>query len=49
MVFRSSVESEYRVMTQTVYEVLWVHQLLEEVGFNNLLSAKIWCDNQAAI
>lgn len=36
-------------MTQAVYEILWVLKLLEEVDFKNLLPAKLWCNNQAAI
>lgn len=34
-------------MAQVVCEVMWVQQLLEEVGFNMSLPAKLWC--QAAI
>lgn len=36
-------------MAQAICEVLWVCQLLEEVGFKNLSPAKLWSDNQAAI
>ena len=36
-------------MAQSVCEIMWVHQLLSEVGFKVSMSAKLWCDNQAAI
>ena len=34
VVSRSSAESEYRAMDQSVCEIMWVHQLLSEVGLN---------------
>ncbi|EOX99943.1 Cysteine-rich RLK (RECEPTOR-like protein kinase) 8 [Theobroma cacao] len=46
---RSSVESEYRAMAQTVCEVVWMYQLLSEVGLKSSLPAKLWCDNRAAL
>ncbi|XP_075074543.1 uncharacterized protein LOC142162130 [Nicotiana tabacum] len=49
IVSRSSAEVEYRAMAQSVCEVVWVHQLLSEVGFQTTLPAKLWCDNQAAL
>ena len=36
-------------MTQSICEIIWVHQLLSEVGFKVSMPAKLWCDNQAAI
>ena len=48
VVSRSSVESEYRVMTRSVCEIMWLHQLLMEVGIKTPVLAKLWCDNQAA-
>ena len=49
VVSRSSVESEYRAMTQSVCEIIWLHQLLMEVSIKTVVPAKLWCDNQAAL
>lgn len=49
MVSRFDAKSKYQAVAQAVCEVLWASQLLEEVGFKNLLPAKLWCDNQIAI
>ena len=35
-------------MTQSVCEIIWLHQLLMEVGIETLVLEKIWCDNQVA-
>ena len=45
----SSAESEYRAMTQSVCEIMWLHQLLMEVGIKTGVPAKLWCDNQTAL
>ena len=49
VVSRSSAESEYRAMAQTTCEIIWIHQLLCEVGMKCTMPAKLWCDNQAAL
>ena len=49
VVSRPSAESWYRAMTQSVCEIMWIHQLLMEVGIETSVQAKLWCDNQAAI
>ncbi|KAM7509738.1 hypothetical protein LguiB_008613 [Lonicera macranthoides] len=49
VVARSSAESEYRAMAQSVCEIMWICQLLNEVGIKTSVPAKLWCDNQAAI
>ncbi|KAL0534562.1 hypothetical protein IC582_028853 [Cucumis melo] len=49
VVSRSSVESEYKVMAQSVCEIVWIHQLLSEIGFSITVPTKLWCDNQAAL
>ena len=36
-------------MTQYVCEIMWIRQLLMEVGIEILVPAKLWCDNQAAM
>ena len=41
VVSRSSAESEYRVMTQSMSEIMWLHQLLMEVGIETLVPAKL--------
>ena len=48
-VSRSSAKSEYKAMTQSVCEIMWLHQLLTEVGIMTVVPAKLWCDNQAAL
>ncbi|XP_022152743.1 uncharacterized protein LOC111020391 [Momordica charantia] len=49
VVSRSSAESEYRAMAQSVCELVWIHQLLTELGFGITTPIKLWCDNQAAL
>ena len=36
-------------MTQFVYEIMWLHQLLMEVDIKTVVPTKVWCDNQAAL
>ena len=49
VVSRSSAESEYRAMAQSMCEIMWLHQLLMEVDIKTLVPAKLWCDNQVAL
>ena len=49
VVSRSSALSEYRVMTQFVCEIIWLHQLLMEVDIGTSVPEKFWCDNQVAL
>ena len=49
VVSRSSAESEYRAMTESVCEIIWIHQLLMELGIETSVPIKLWCDNQAAM
>lgn len=49
VVSRSSAESEYRAMAQSVCEIMWIYQLLTEVKLKITMPAKLWCDNQAAL
>ena len=46
---RSSAESEYRAVAQSASEIIWIYQLLDEVGLKTLVPAKLWCDNQVAL
>ena len=41
VVSRSSAESEYRAMAQSVCEIMWLHQLLMEVGIKTPVPAKL--------
>ena len=36
-------------MAQSACEIMWLHQLLMEVGIKTVVPAKLWCDNQAAL
>ena len=45
IVSRSSAKSKYRAMAQSVCEILWLHQLLMEVGIKTVVPAKLWYDN----
>ena len=45
----SSAKLEYRAMTQSVCEIMWIRQLLMEVGIETSILVKLWCDNQAAL
>ncbi|XP_071738734.1 uncharacterized mitochondrial protein AtMg00810-like [Rutidosis leptorrhynchoides] len=49
VVSRSSAESEYRAMAQTTCELIWVRNLLGEIGFAQSEPVDLWCDNKAAI
>ncbi|GAV63635.1 hypothetical protein CFOL_v3_07153, partial [Cephalotus follicularis] len=49
VVARSSAESKYRAMAHTTCELMWVKQLLTEMGFVDSSPMQLWCDNQAAI
>ena len=45
VVSRSSAESKYRAMTQSVSEIIWLHLLLMEVGIKIVVPTKLWRDN----
>ena len=49
VISRSGAESEYRAMAQSICEIMWLHQLLIEVGIETPVPAKLWCDNQVAL
>ena len=49
VVSRFSAKSEYRAMTQSVCEIIWLHQRLMEVGIEIQIPTKLWCDNQVAL
>jgi hypothetical protein len=47
-VARSSVETEYRAMASTASELIWIKQLLTDIGMSVSQPMKMYCDNQAA-
>ena len=49
VVSRSSAESEYRAMAQSVCKIIWIRQLLMEVSIKTSVPTKLWCDNQAVM
>ena len=49
VVSRSSVESEYRATTQFMCEIMWLRQLLMEVGIETPIPTKLWYDNLATL
>ncbi|KAL1187767.1 Retrovirus-related Pol polyprotein from transposon RE1 [Cardamine amara subsp. amara] len=46
---RSSAESEYRAMHDALQEIMWLRQLLQDLGFPHSAPVRLFCDNQAAI
>lgn len=48
-VSRSSTESEYRAMADTVSELLWMRELLGALGVDCSYPIPLHCDNQSAI
>ncbi|CAL8178291.1 unnamed protein product [Prunus armeniaca] len=49
VVFRSSVEVEYRGMAHGVCELLWLRRLLRDIGFGSKKPMDLYCDNKATI
>jgi hypothetical protein len=47
-VARFSAETEYRAMTSTASEVVWIKHLLHDMRIECDEAMKIYCDNQAA-
>lgn len=45
---RSSVESEYRGMSNASAELLWIQTVLSEIGIRNLPPPLLLCDNLSA-
>ena len=36
-------------MAQSICEIMWIRQLLMEVGIETSVHAKLWCDNQVVM
>ena len=45
----SSTEAEYRALTDTTYELLWLRWLLKDLGVSTSSATHLYCDNQNAI
>lgn len=48
-VSKSSLEAEYRAMSQAASEVIWFVRLLEELGVASMKPVTLHCNNQSAI
>ena len=46
---RSSTEAEYRSMASATCEIIWLANLLGEMGVKNLLPVVLHCDNNSAL
>jgi hypothetical protein len=44
-VSRSSTEAEYKAITNTTAEIIWIQTLLRELGVSSPPAASLWCDN----
>ncbi|PRQ29721.1 putative RNA-directed DNA polymerase [Rosa chinensis] len=49
VVVRSSAEAEYRGMAHGVCELLWLRNLLRDLGFKLKSTMQLYCDNKVAI
>ena len=49
MVALSSAEAEFRGMAKGICEMLWLRELLIEVGYPPIDAIRLFCDNKAAI
>ena len=49
VVARFSAEAEYRAMTLTTCELIWLKHLFQELRFEKDEQMKLICDNQAAL
>lgn len=49
VVARSTAEAEYRALAYTTCEVIWLKQLLRDLGMNLKDPTVLHCDNQAAL
>ena len=47
-VSRSSTEAEYKSMANTTAEMMWLEQLIGELGVSLKVKPRLWCDNLGA-
>jgi len=45
MILRSSAEFEYRALTDTISELVWIRDLLIELHFLPSTRMRLYCDN----
>ena len=45
----SSTEAEYRALTDTTYELLWLRWLLKHLDVSTSSATPLYCDNQSVI
>lgn len=48
-VSKSSVEAEYRAMAATCCEIIWLLEILNDLGVDHMKPALMYCDNKAAL
>nr|GEY08843.1 putative Gag-polypeptide of LTR copia-type [Tanacetum cinerariifolium] len=46
---RSSAEAEYRCLASTIYEVLWIINLVKDLDVEGMLLVPLYCDSSSAI
>ena len=49
VVARSNTEAEYRTLTATTTELIWLRWLLHDLGVGCFIATKLHCDNRSAI
>jgi len=49
IVARSSAEAEYRAMTSTTCELIWLKHLLKKLHFGEVNQMTLICDNQTTL
>jgi hypothetical protein len=45
---RSSTEAEYKAITNTTAEIIWIQTLLRELGVPSPSTTSLWCNNLVA-
>jgi hypothetical protein len=48
IVFRSSIEAEYKSMANATVEIIWVQTILHGLGISEPKAAHLWCDSLRA-
>ena len=43
------MESKYKAMAQSLCKIMWIRQLLKEVGIETSILAELGCDNQVVM
>ena len=45
----SSAETEFRDMAKGLCELLWLRELVEEIGYSSRPTMRLFCENRASI